>query len=963
MAHLRFGGRDNPALPLYLNPNIFFRNSPDPGDNSSVIIQVNKKIYVWCSVQNDGAAPVVGAQVKFYVADPSTVPTPANSTLVGISNVSLDVGEVKDVLCVSSWKPTWINGGHECAICEISAPSDPSPSIPTVPWDIHDRHIAQHNLQVLQPASPGMGAMLKFATTGPECTPDDTPAPEWQRNVDYARFDLVRYQGRLYQCLQGHHSSAEWYPSKAPALWVTPTPCGNTEWRVQTAYKVGSRVTYKGPTYECIQAHSSLEGWAPPLTPALWKQVDPNKPGEGPPGHPARPFVASFLAVGLHNNPEAKISVKPAADEALLPLLRNLGADETRHVNVTGKTAVGMVTQKAVGDPIPDIGLLQRELQLPNLAPDDQQGLHTLIEFPADSKDSAAAMFFAEQKDAKGRVVGGVAMLALGSPLQPAKTQLKSLAATSGLAASIPYRPYSSDIASGFMLPDGIFIAKLGLQSINVETHNDGPFQRGISMYIEGFSDPNIVVSFTEVSPSNGSLRQDEFFKAVFTADFTKAATGETLVSFILQQQQGSKSVKVRLIKKIFVLGIEFDGNKKNFNTTLPQGIFTTHVKTGIIASKDCKCDDPGPISTCCPCCRTGGGGKMGQVTTTALAKQAWMQLNPSPPYPGEHGPLPFNDPWWKVVLAIIGAALIGAGAIDGLSSGSEVNVSVGGVFDESSKTATCCNQVQASAPSSNAKRANWLLRAGGAILTIAIASDDADFFDRGQAATVPKDGELTVAEYAEYDFDMTESPSPGRPYKGEVSWSYKRALDSGRVLEYKTKNGFENIHVLDSYAIDVDSTHHDDGLYTHDQRKTLYISAKFKRLSEPAPKALPTGEFPEPPSHSSAYLSGAELYVFAVLLSDRSGREIMQEMRDDGRFNDEKPNTGEYVTALEMLGYETGNWYLYVYAQDTNTTLEGTEPRTAARKIGGMLVTTQLEFHLDGKPCRLNHDAVITVV
>lgn len=43
-----------------------------------------------------------------------------------------------------------------------------------------------------------------------------------------------------------------------------------TEWQANTAYKVGDIVTYQGSTYKCIQAHTSLVGWEPPVVPALW---------------------------------------------------------------------------------------------------------------------------------------------------------------------------------------------------------------------------------------------------------------------------------------------------------------------------------------------------------------------------------------------------------------------------------------------------------------------------------------------------------------------------------------------------------------------------------------------------------------------------------------------------------------------------------------------------------------------
>jgi chitinase len=42
-------------------------------------------------------------------------------------------------------------------------------------------------------------------------------------------------------------------------------------WAPNTAYQIGSMVTYNGGVYRCIQAHTSLVGWEPPIVPALWQ--------------------------------------------------------------------------------------------------------------------------------------------------------------------------------------------------------------------------------------------------------------------------------------------------------------------------------------------------------------------------------------------------------------------------------------------------------------------------------------------------------------------------------------------------------------------------------------------------------------------------------------------------------------------------------------------------------------------
>lgn len=43
-----------------------------------------------------------------------------------------------------------------------------------------------------------------------------------------------------------------------------------TAWAANTAYTVGTLVSYNGVTYECRQSHTSLTGWEPSNVPALW---------------------------------------------------------------------------------------------------------------------------------------------------------------------------------------------------------------------------------------------------------------------------------------------------------------------------------------------------------------------------------------------------------------------------------------------------------------------------------------------------------------------------------------------------------------------------------------------------------------------------------------------------------------------------------------------------------------------
>ncbi|GIO29747.1 MULTISPECIES: glycosyl hydrolase family 18 protein [Paenibacillus] len=52
---------------------------------------------------------------------------------------------------------------------------------------------------------------------------------------------------------------------------TTPTDPNYPAWQANTAYSVGSFVTYNGNLYKCTYAHTSIVGWEPPSAPTLWQ--------------------------------------------------------------------------------------------------------------------------------------------------------------------------------------------------------------------------------------------------------------------------------------------------------------------------------------------------------------------------------------------------------------------------------------------------------------------------------------------------------------------------------------------------------------------------------------------------------------------------------------------------------------------------------------------------------------------
>jgi len=102
--------------------------------------------------------------------------------------------------------------------------------------------------------------------------------PAWAADTAYAADRRVRYGGKLYRCVQGHTSQADWEPDKTPALWAEVAKPGEIPvWRqptgAQDAYNKGDRVHYPdadGPVYESVV---DANVYSPEAYPAGWRLV------------------------------------------------------------------------------------------------------------------------------------------------------------------------------------------------------------------------------------------------------------------------------------------------------------------------------------------------------------------------------------------------------------------------------------------------------------------------------------------------------------------------------------------------------------------------------------------------------------------------------------------------------------------------------------------------------------------
>lgn len=91
--------------------------------------------------------------------------------------------------------------------------------------------------------------------------------------TSYAVGDRVRYNEKLYKCVQAHTSQTDWTPDATPALWTKVSVEEYPEWvqptGAQDAYAKGDKVTYNGKHY---QSTADANVWAPGVY--GWEEIE-----------------------------------------------------------------------------------------------------------------------------------------------------------------------------------------------------------------------------------------------------------------------------------------------------------------------------------------------------------------------------------------------------------------------------------------------------------------------------------------------------------------------------------------------------------------------------------------------------------------------------------------------------------------------------------------------------------------
>lgn len=90
-------------------------------------------------------------------------------------------------------------------------------------------------------------------------------AEEWKKNSAYVVGDKVTFEGKIYECTVDHSK----LKPTTKYVWKCLGEVQFEKWQPNTKYIVGNKVMFEGKVYECTVDHSKLK----PTTKYVWKVI------------------------------------------------------------------------------------------------------------------------------------------------------------------------------------------------------------------------------------------------------------------------------------------------------------------------------------------------------------------------------------------------------------------------------------------------------------------------------------------------------------------------------------------------------------------------------------------------------------------------------------------------------------------------------------------------------------------
>jgi hypothetical protein len=151
-----------PAAVFWLSPDIRVEPADSLGNPTAGV-----PTSITAFLTNAGRADAFAVLVEFFWFNPSLAFVAGNANRIGSRLVALPDHGYTPVTCPTPWRPTVVNGGHECVVVQLSTPEE-GPGGLRFPYDAsRDRHVGQRNLTVraaTRPQTLGLRAANPFTT-------------------------------------------------------------------------------------------------------------------------------------------------------------------------------------------------------------------------------------------------------------------------------------------------------------------------------------------------------------------------------------------------------------------------------------------------------------------------------------------------------------------------------------------------------------------------------------------------------------------------------------------------------------------------------------------------------------------------------------------------------------------------------------------------------------------------------
>lgn len=481
-------------------------------------------------------------------------------------------------------------------------------------------------------------------------------------------------------------------------------------------------------------------------------------------------------------------------------------------------------------------------------------------------------------------------------------------------------RPFAVDPITGLMQPGGFFDVSRGEQLIGIyftPTLNPPSNIHGYCYVVEAPPSSGIelkqpmrarahylwVHRYPPGQPPVQYLFPGRPVLRFLSADFSRSTPGKHSLRFLGYEFPSSGIYSQRrpewdFEKQIFVIKTTADYLTNSFVAECPEGKLILHLeKVGVYPWTDWKTWMTPPTTA------YFGAGKSPLVFPIALT----AEIHPAKPFYGKLGPIPFEDPWWKWLLAGLAAICAAMGSVFGKKAYD------GGANWKCTQSQGVGSYQKECILEGPEEAVGWgvgagLFGAAAATLIKLAASDEKDPFRIGEETTEPSRNEATIKETVKLQIDYHKGfPNIAGPCDLGVSWQFERLVDSGKTYTFKKDWSIHGLSCDAKSATSKKSYH----LY-----EPVSVTASFQL--------------------GRTQLTGTDAYVLAFLFGPKGQFKpiFLMDVANPGKY--------EAVTTFTSSD-DLGHWDVYLIAQSVDPAMESESPEEAAKYTSGGAILNQV--------------------